>query len=503
MNEYESDIILRLNTIVDRLLSGKSKFDFDTIDFESIEDEGIKSLASKVINLFEQYRDCYMFLMDLSRGRLYTESPRMNAFANPFKQLHSELRHLTWQIQEIANGDLDQRVVFSGDFADAINKMILALREKEELTGRIKENENLFRSIFRTSPDGIVLCDLNHCIINASNAAYRMLQVTDEINGVVHFNDLIHREDEEQYKKVLDALLNDGNSTVYIELRIITPNDTTFWSEQNASLFLDSNGNPKGYIIIFRDISERKAAEAQLLQYMDELDESNRTKDKLFSIIAHDLKNSFNPLLGFSTLLEQEAVKEDHSEKICEYSKIIHDAASNAFDLLVNLLEWSRVQSNRIVIKPELLNLNDVIMDNVNIGITMSINKNITLNYSVQSNDCMLVSDRAMINTILRNLIGNAIKYTPQNGNILVSLEQKDDIYLVSVQDSGMGIPEENLKNLFRTNAIQSTPGTANEKGTGLGLVLCSDFVNKLSGDIWVESEYGHGATFTFSLKNI
>ena len=504
MSGKESDIILKLNTIVDRLLSGKSKFDFDTIDFDGIDDEGIKSLAGKIINVFEQYRDCYMFLMDLSRGRLSTEFPRMNAFANPFKQLHSELRHLTWQIQEIANGDYDQRVSFSGDFSEAINKMILALREKEELTERIKENENLFRSIFRTSPDGIVLCDLNHCIINASNAAYRMLQVTEDINGVVCFNKLIHSEDEEQYIKIINALLNNSSKTVCVELRIVTPNDTTFWSEQNASLLLDSNGNPKGYIIIFRDITERKAAEVQLLQYMDELDESNRTKDKLFSIIAHDLKNSFNPLLGFSTLLEEEANKRNrNNEKIHHFSKIIHDSASNAFDLLVNLLEWSRLQSNHIVIKPELLNLNDIIMDNVHIGVTMSIHKNINIRYTSKVDNYMLVSDRAMINTVLRNLIGNAIKYTPKNGSILVSLEQKKDMYLITVQDNGLGMTEETLKNLFQSNAIESTAGTANEKGTGLGLILCKDFVNKLGGEIWVESVLGQGSTFSFSLVNI
>jgi hypothetical protein len=101
MNEKERDIIQRLNTIVDQLLSGKNKFSLDSIDFDGIEEENIASLANKVISLFEQYRDCYGFLMELSRGRLYTESPRMNAFANPFKQLHSELRHLTWQIQQI------------------------------------------------------------------------------------------------------------------------------------------------------------------------------------------------------------------------------------------------------------------------------------------------------------------------------------------------------------------------------------------------------------------
>ena len=376
--------------------------------------------------------------------------------------------------------------------------------ERKTFSERIRENENLFRTLFITSPNGIVLCDLNDCIIDASNAAYRMLQINEENNGKIYFNDLIHSDDRETYKQNLDGLLANRNTTVYSsELRMVSPNGTSFWSEQNASIFIDSNGNPKGYMIIFRDISERKAAESQLLQYTNELDEANQTKDNLLSIVAHDMKNSFNPLLGFSALLEQEASKKNiNVEKIQEFSKIIYDSAIRSFELLVNLLEGVRLKLNRISIKPECLNMNDIIVENVTMALPMSKDKNINLEHTTPA-DCMLTSDRAMINTVLRNLISNAIKYTPQNGKILVSMVQIGDMCLVSVQDNGVGITEENLHKLFHANSIQSTLGTANEKGTGLGLVLCKDFVNKLGGDIWVESVYGHGATFTFSLKNL
>ena len=503
MNENESDIILKLNDIVDRLLSGKNKFAFDTMNIDGIEDENLKSLAGKIVHLAEQYKNCYGFMMDLSYGRLNTEPPRMNVFANPFKQLHSELLHLTWQIQEIANGDYDQCVSFSGDFSDAINKMIIALRERQMLSEQIMENENLFRTIFRTSPDGIVLCDLNHCIMNASNAAYRMLQITDENNGKMYFNDLIHTDDSDKFKWSIDSLLNGSSITVFAELRIVPPNGINFWSEQNASLFLDSHGVAKGYIIIIRNITERKIAEAQLLQYTDIMNESNVTKDKLFSIIAHDLRSPFSALLGTSKILVQETAKEDASVvKIRKLSNILNDTVGRTYDLLINLLEWSRLQSDRLVVKPEELNMSNIIMDNVSIGQTMAMGKNIMLKYTT-SGDYYLVSDKAIINTVLRNLISNAIKYTPQNGLVLISLVKKDDIYYISVKDSGVGISAENIEKLFGLNTIQSTPGTANEKGTGLGLVLCKDFVNKLGGDIWVESTYGHGATFTFSLKNL
>jgi signal transduction histidine kinase len=164
---------------------------------------------------------------------------------------------------------------------------------------------------------------------------------------------------------------------------------------------------------------------------------------------------------------------------------------------LNNLLEWSRFQTDRIAIKPEQLNLSDVIIDNMQIGQTIAIEKNISLEYVTPGN-YPLVSDRAIVNTILRNLISNAIKYTPRDGHIKVFLVKYDNMYQVSVQDSGMGISEENINKLFRLDTIQSTPGTANEKGTGLGLRLCKDFVNIIGGDIWVESTYGMAPHFRF-----
>ena len=499
----ESNIVQKLNNVIDSLLSGKHKIEFDKGELDIIEDESFRSLAEKIVGLAEQYRDCNNFIMDLARGKLSTEAPRMNFFANPFKQLHSELRHLTWQIQEIANGDYDQCVSFSGDFSDAINKMIIALRERQILEELNREKENLFRSIFITSPDGIVLCGLNHTIINASNAAYRMLQRTDEINGKLCFHELIDQEDRKIYNWFIDTLVNGGGNTVFTELRLVAKNGVSFWTEQNASILLDSNSQPKGYVIIFRDITERKVAEAQLLQYTDELDESNRTKDKLFSIIAHDLKSPFNALLGFSNILEQKVNTQTViTENIRRYSKMVHTSACQSFDLLVNLLDWSHLQTNRIEIRPENMDLNELIVSNIGIGKTIAMSKNIVLEYTTPGS-YPLRSDRAVINTILRNLISNAIKYTPQDGCIKVSLAQTDDSYLVSVQDNGVGMTQDAIDKLFSLNVIQSTPGTANEKGTGLGLVLCKDFIHKIDGDIWVKSIYGQGSIFTFSLKNI
>ena len=503
MRENESDIIQKLNNIIDRLLSGKCKFEPDAGDYDSLENESLRSLAGKVVTLAKEYRDCYSFLIDLSYGKLFTEPPRMNSFANPFKQLHAELRHLTWQIQQIADGDYDQRVSYSGDFSESINKMIDALRERQALAELIKENENLFRTIFSTSPDGIILCDLNHYIIKASNAACLLLKLTEEINGNMHFSDLIHPDHAQTYKWFLNSLEAGHSKTVFSELRIVLANGDVFWTELNASALLDSRNERKGYIVIVRDISSRKAAEAQLLQYTDELNESNRTKDKLFSIIAHDLRSPFSALLGTTNILRQEAESADMDvNKIRLFSKLMNESASRTYSLLTNLLEWARLQSDRITLKPEDLDISELILDNIQIGNTVAMEKNISLQYTTPGY-YPVVSDRAIVNTVLRNLISNAVKYTPRYGNIKISANKKDGIYYVSVKDSGMGIPAEKLGKLFGVDSIQSTPGTDNEKGTGLGLLLCKDFVNKIEGDIWVESDYGHGACFTFTLKDI
>ena len=502
IDENINDVILKLNNITNYLLLGKQKIKID-LDVDSIEYENLKSLAKNILTMTQQYMECHGFMVDLSFGRLYSEAPRGNVFANPFKQLQSELRHLTWQIKEIANGDYDQSVSFSGDFSDAINKMIIALRERQCLAERIKENENLFRSIFNTSPDSIILCDLCHYIVQASNKAYSLFKTNEDINGKIHYDDFIHHEDIGTFKWMIRSIFIENSITSSAEMRIVTQDKTVIWTEQNASMLLDSNSELKGYIIVVRDISERKAAEAKLLQYMDEVNESNRTKDKLFSVISHDLKSPFSALLGTSNAMAQEIEQDNlNIEKIRKYSKILNDSANRTFSLLINLLEWAKLQADRIEMKPERLNLNEVILENIDIASTSALNKNITLKFDTPGKHT-IVNDRAIINTILRNLISNAIKYTPKNGQIEICLIRQEELYMISVKDNGIGIPEDKLKFMFNSNVTGSTPGTANEKGTGLGLGLCKEFVNKIGCDIWVESVVGQGSTFSFTLRDI
>jgi PAS domain S-box-containing protein len=503
MTDDERNILQRLDNIVKLILNGKRSIDVaieNGIDISTNKD--LKSLVDNIAILTQKYLECCKFMLDLSYGKLNTEAPRNNTLAAPFKQLHSDLLHLSWQIQQVANGDYDQTVSFAGDISVSMNSMIEALREKKELADQIKENELLFRSIFQISPDGIVMCNLNDNVVYASNVAQEMLNLQKLEAQTVNFNDFIHQDDKQIFKNFMDSLLIDGKTAAFSELRMVDTVGNSFWCELNASLLLTFQSASKGYIVILRDISERKIAQAKLLQYMNELDEANKAKDKMFSIISHDLKSPFNAILGTSTILANESNKNEIDiVKIRKISLLLNESVIRTFELLTNLLDWARMHLNHIEVTPEQVDVREIIFENLRINKQAATNKKIKL-YCNASDNHLITSDKGLINVILRNLIGNAIKYTPEDGSITVSQTCIDGQFQISVSDTGVGIRKETLEKMFQST-INSTPGTSNELGTGLGLNICKEFVQKLGGEIWAESTYGHGATFTFTLADL
>lgn len=235
----------------------------------------------------------------------------------------------------------------------------------------------------------------------------------------------------------------------------------------------------------------------ELLQkQVEELKELNATKDKFFSIIAHDLKNPFNALIGFSEmLLTYHEIKDAEQREIIE---LIHGTSKQTFTLLENLLIWARSQSGRLTYQPENISLNDLVIQNYNLLKNAAMQKNIHIN--IHQTHAKIYADTNMVNTVIRNLISNAIKFTPNNGNIEVINNLTGQFVYVSVKDSGVGISPEDINKLFRIDVNYSKPGTNEEQGTGLGLLLCKDFIEKNGGKIFVESEENKGSTFTFTL---
>ena len=250
-----------------------------------------------------------------------------------------------------------------------------------------------------------------------------------------------------------------------------------------------------GYTI---DVTDQKLAEQCLLENESRLQELNATKDKFFSIIAHDLKSPFNSIIGFSNLLVRQIEEKDY-EAIERYASIIQSSSQQAMDLLMNLLEWSRAQTGHIIFTPEKIDFAASINQVTELLFAFAQQKSITI-YSEMSVNLSFFADKAMINTILRNLISNAIKFTNVGGEIIISAKQMLNDLVISVSDNGVGMDEETTSKLFRIDQNHSTLGTEKEKGTGLGLLLCKEFIEKHGGRIWVESEPRKGSKFHFSI---
>ncbi len=238
--------------------------------------------------------------------------------------------------------------------------------------------------------------------------------------------------------------------------------------------------------------------EKKVEERTQQLKELNATKDKFFSIIAHDLKNPFNTLIGFTDLLIDH-FEEYSTEKLKEFIDILHQTSKQSYNLLENLLEWSRSQTGRLEMSPTLFNIHDLTGENISLLKNHAAKKGIQLNNEIKSS-VQVFCDENMTRTVIRNLISNAIKYTKENGTITCESKLKDNMVEVSVSDTGIGISPANLEKLFRIDVNYSTSGTAQETGTGLGLILCKEFINKNLGEIWVESEVGKGSTFRFTL---
>lgn len=243
---------------------------------------------------------------------------------------------------------------------------------------------------------------------------------------------------------------------------------------------------------------ELAAINNQLIDTNDNLKKLNATKDKFFSIISHDLKS---PVSSQNHLLSDLNNNYDSftEEERREYFDLLNESSKNTFSLLENLLTWGKVQMQKIDINPELFNLHYLVNSTLTSPSFSAVDKGIVL-----INDCpedlQIVGDVGIISTMLRNLVNNSIKFTKEGGSVTVSYKSNANEHQITVKDTGVGMKPEQVDNLFRIDKTISTPGTRNEKGTGLGLIICKDFIEMQNGRIWVESKLGEGSAFHFTI---
>ena len=369
------------------------------------------------------------------------------------------------------------------------------VRIRKTAEEKLRESENHYRELIENIWEGIGIVDTDENFVFANPAAAYLLGVPNGDLTGRNLKEFMSRKELLKIKKQT-LLRKDGIKSSY-ELKINVDGEERILLV-TATPQTDKDGQYTGTFGVFRDITHRKKAEKAIKENAQQLKELNATKDKFFSIIAHDLRNPVNSILTFSDLLLTN-FKNYNQDKLEKFLISIHNLSKQAFDLLENLLIWAKSQTGKISMDSEILNINSLISYNTSLLKEMALRKNISISYP-PDNNFYVFADKNMINTVLRNLITNAIKYTPSGGKIEIHTELLKNQVKISVEDSGMGMTKEIKNNLFLIERSISTPGTENEKGTGLGLILCKEFVERHGGKIWVESDSGKGSKFMFTL---
>lgn len=305
--------------------------------------------------------------------------------------------------------------------------------------------------------------------------------------------------------EVMEKIKKNIALNTYLPILILTA-DITIESKRKALLSGASDFLTKPFDLI--ELQARlnthlqiKFNNEQINRYNEQLEKLIAIKDKFFSIIAHDLRNPFVGIENFTQILLK--IGKYDPDEFRSQLETINSTAVQGHQLLENLLRWSRSQTDTIVINSDVLDLNESINNCLQIIHTQAENKEVKVINSV-TDGIYIDTDKDLLETILRNIISNAVKYTPQNGQVLINASANENQVEITISDNGVGIPPETVEKLFRIDRnLQTTRGTSGEKGSGLGLILCKEFTDLLGGNIQVKSEPGNGSVFTVTLPGI
>jgi PAS domain S-box-containing protein len=380
-------------------------------------------------------------------------------------------------------------------FFEAKKKIELGIKDRKLAEERILKLstalEQSFSTIVITDPDG-----------NIEYASKRFFDLTgynrSEITGKNPRILQSGHHDTGFYQNLWETIK--GGKTWKGEFLNKKKNGSLFWEAATITPIKDFDGHIINYLAVKEDITEQKDAREKLVRITEDLKESNISKDKFFSILAHDLKAPFHSILGYSELLATEYDTMTDSDRR-KFIQILRTSTKNVYDLVENLLQWSRLQTGRLTSVPEVFDLASEIEYSSDIFRAVAFKKNIRFDAGVTAGN-LVMADRNMVRSVLQNLISNALKFTPGGGSVAISAELRNKEMQVSIQDSGVGMDAGELDKLFRIDISFSKRGTAMESGTGLGLILCKELIVMNNGRIWVESQPGKGSTFRFTLPS-
>ncbi|MCK9209362.1 MAG: PAS domain-containing sensor histidine kinase [Ignavibacteriaceae bacterium] len=362
----------------------------------------------------------------------------------------------------------------------------------------LEASRNKYVALFDFSPIPYFTLGVDGVIKEVNLSASKMFGIDRNKLIGKHFVAFIPIEEKDIFNSFIKTVFNSpGKNTC--ELKVMNKDKSRFHVLLEGLEIEDALEQDKKCQVALIDLTEYKRIEDSFKKSNEELKILNTTKDKFFSIIAHDLKSPFQSLLGSSEILATE-IESLSQEEIIRFSRQLNDNLKIFYVLLENLLYWSMMQRGMIEYNPIRLNLFDLVKKIVRISNQSAVKKNILIVNSIDAG-IVVYADADMLRSVVLNLLVNAIKFTSTEGQIVISSTEKNGFVEVSIQDTGVGIESGKSSQLFDFSKLISTQGTAGEKGTGLGLPLCKEFVEKQGGKIWVESELGKGSKFIFTLR--
>jgi PAS domain S-box-containing protein len=374
-------------------------------------------------------------------------------------------------------------------------------RKREKIASELEESKENYKSLLDNAPDAIVVYDLQlNRFVEVNLVAQKLF--SGSYTGLMNIDPLVffpQVQDRDKFmvdmKEIFKRTLK-GEHPVFTSL-VKNLEDKEFYCE--IRLIKLPKNNERLIRASFIDITLRKQAEELAKKNEEMLINLNADKDRFFSILAHDLRSPFNAIIGFTDMLKN-SIHDYNINQIENFINNINASALSTYTLLEDLLLWGRSQSGKLPFEPQIINLTEVCHDVVSVMNLAAKTKNITIKNFI-TEPIKVSADKQMIKTVLRNLISNAVKFTHAYGDIEIHLTQDVRAIIISISDNGIGIPENEIKNLFNEKQKISREGTANESGSGLGLILCKEFIEKHGGEIWAESN--NGSNFRFLLPSL
>ncbi len=374
------------------------------------------------------------------------------------------------------------------------------ITERKQVAESLRKSEAFNKSIIENEPECVKIIGREGELKYMNPAGLKMIEAgsLEEVIGKSIYH-LIIPENRDEFIRLTEEVFQGQSHKLIFEITGLL--GTHRWLESSAVPMFDKNGNVESLLSITRDISEYRKAELKIHQQFQELVKVNAEKDKFFSIIAHDLRSPFSGFMGLTDMMCRE-LPGMSSEELQEISLLLNKSATDLYNLLGNLLEWSMIQRGLTTITLSTFRLFPVISECLIFIFEAARKKDILIDLKI-AEDLFVFTDKNILEGIIRNLAINAVKFTPKGGRIIIAASSASDAGVsISITDNGIGMSREMIGNLFRLDVNTRRKGTQGESSTGLGLIICKDLIEKLGGKMMIESEEGKGAAFHFNIQN-